>query len=169
MKTQLLSLLFVSALIGLTSCSKKTDYCENGILDGDETEIDCGGGCEACPPYATFTATVDGSPYVASNFFDAGQNGSTIYFTTGGTAGTYVGVTFVGTALNTALPITDANITLASQGIFNYQLTDTGSVVLTAIDTERKIISGRVGFSATAGPTTKTVSNGVFENVRYGN
>jgi len=49
------------AMITVASCTKdnnnKPSHCTNGVKDGDETAIDCGGSCSACAlPTACFTA-----------------------------------------------------------------------------------------------------------------
>lgn len=172
MKIQLASLLLISIFAGLTGCSDNKGTCENGIWDFDagETEIDCGGPCEACPPAATFTATVGGFQYVASSISGYPQGTSGTSVTSSGSSGTTLSFLFVGTTLNASLPITNAHINFTSNS-YNKEISDTGSVVLTAIDTKKKIISGRVSFSATEqqGSGSITVENGVFENVRYGN
>jgi len=172
MKTQSFLIPILASFICLTSCTKNKGTCENGVWDYDagETEIDCGGLCDACPPAGTFTATVEGYSYVASQFYNTGSGGSGISISTEGTSGVFVGFTFVGTSLNIALPITNASTYFPGGDSYSYALTDTGSVVLTSIDTQKKIVSGRVGFSAkkNSGGGTTTVANGVFENVRYG-
>lgn len=170
MKANLLLLLLVPGLLFLTACTKNSnDYCNNGVLDfeGGETEIDCGGDCEACPPAGTFTATVDGYPYVNSSFYNGGSSGTTISIGGQGTAGTSVSFTFVGITTGTQLPITDAYVSIPGSGGYSYELSDTGSVILSSIDTQRQIVSGTVSFSATYGSDQITLSGGVFENVRY--
>ena len=44
--------------IGITSCNNAEETCDNGVMDGTETGVDCGGDCDACPPY---TLMIDGS------------------------------------------------------------------------------------------------------------
>ncbi len=48
----LLSAVLLLTLISISSCKKDTTTnpttCSNGVLDGDETGIDCGGSCTAC-------------------------------------------------------------------------------------------------------------------------
>lgn len=170
MKIQLLLALLIGGVISITGCSKNKGTCENGVLDYDagEIEIDCGGPCEACPPAASFSATVGGFSYVANSISGHPDGTSGIYIGSSGTSGTYVNFTFVGTTLNTSLPITAVAVQLTSS-FYSFELGDTGSVVLTAIDTQRKIVSGRVNFNATetSGSGSTTVQNGVFENVRY--
>jgi hypothetical protein len=34
---------------GPIGCAECSELCDNGVLDGEETDIDCGGACEACP------------------------------------------------------------------------------------------------------------------------
>jgi hypothetical protein len=36
-----------------------TDTCSNGVLDGSETDVDCGGVCEPCPQGAHCTTATD--------------------------------------------------------------------------------------------------------------
>lgn len=160
--------LLVAVFAALTGCTKsKTDYCTDGMLNGDETEIDCGGECEACPPAATLTATTDGYPYVASQFYNGQGGTSAIQIYTQGTAGVNVRFSFVGTTTNTALPITDAELSIPGSGSYDFALGDTGHVVLTAIDIQRKIISGTFSFNVSYIGNKKNVTNGIFENVRY--
>ncbi len=53
-KTQFLLILCMGCLVmfaGINSCTKpndKTNLCTNGVKDGDETAVDCGGSCNAC-------------------------------------------------------------------------------------------------------------------------
>ena len=46
------SLILVSFVFGFISCSDDTNSsgasCFNGIKDGDETNVDCGGSCAPC-------------------------------------------------------------------------------------------------------------------------
>ncbi len=46
--------LLLTGITILNSCKKEhpdTSFCTNKIADGNETAIDCGGSCEACPNY----------------------------------------------------------------------------------------------------------------------
>jgi len=166
-----LFLLLAFAIAGLSACSdeNKPDPCTNGVLDSQvgETEIDCGGPCEPCPPFATLTATLAGFPYVASSIY--GQvSGTAIEIVTYGSSNASIQFSFVGADLNTPLPITDAEF-YDSNDNYTKELSDTGSVRLTSIDAVRKIISGRFSFRGTRNGdiSTKTVQNGQFANVRY--
>ena len=47
--------------IGLIYSEGQSSTCNNGIQDGDETGIDCGGSCPACPPSGSSVWTQDGS------------------------------------------------------------------------------------------------------------
>ena len=159
------------AIAGWGACKdeNKPDFCNNGVLDSQagETEIDCGGPCEACPPTATLTATLAGFSYVASDI-NGQMSGSAIGIYTYGTSGTSIQFSFVGTDLDTPLPITDAEF-YDSNDTYTKELSDTGSVTLTSIDAVRKIVSGRFSFSGTRNfdVMRKTVQNGQFANVRY--
>jgi len=165
----LLACLFCTAFLPACNEDKEKDFCNNGMLDSPagETEIDCGGPCEPCPPAEALSATYLGYSYVA-NSMGGNLSGSAIGINSQGTSGLFIAFTFVGTDLNTALPITGATIDDASS-YYTYELSDTGSVTLTAHDAKRKIISGRFSFSATDyyGSAKTTVQNGVFSNVRY--
>ena len=54
--------LFISFLLIISACQKdpttSTDHCTNGVMDGDETGVDCGGSCDTCvivlPPVDPF-------------------------------------------------------------------------------------------------------------------
>jgi len=165
-------LLLVTGLL-LSSCQDedKTDFCSNGILDspGGETEIDCGGPCEPCPPLAALTATYMGYSWVAYSV-NGSSIGSGIRINASGSNNINIIFTFVGTDLNTMLPVTDAELNdYSNSDYYEKELSDTGSVTLTSHDVVRKIISGRFAFSMTEtyGTTRRTIQNGQFSNVRY--
>lgn len=162
------TLLIVLSTMTITSCKHEViDGCTDGIMNGPETEIDCGGTCAACPPAGTVTATLEGYPFNGAQI-SASQGNNQYGLHVSGTGGTSMQFTCVGSALNTPLPITAAQF---DDGNYNYyyELTDTGSVVITSNDLTRKIFSGHFSFSGTtAGGSYKgKVENGVFENVRY--
>lgn len=170
---KLFYLLFASMLVVATvSCNKEEepspeDTCANGIKDGTESEIDCGGPCEACPPPATFNADFMGFNYVASSVTGY-WNGNGLRIHTEGTGDADIYFNFVGTTLNTPLPITDASAYFDYDN-YHFSLNDTGHVVLTHYDGVRRIMSGTVSFSADYYGDKITVKNGVFNNVRYSN
>lgn len=167
-------ILFFPLIIGMLACNTDpSKFCDNGELDSNkgETEIDCGGECEACPPAATMSATVLGAAYHGASFFVYNYfSGNPIEFGATGTAGANLTLQFVGTELNTNLPITDAEIRPSGEQAYNFELADTGSVRLTSHDPVRHIISGTFSFSVRKnGNDITTVSDGTFANVRYSN
>lgn len=158
----------ICALLLFSNCkTEKKDTCNNGIQDGLETEIDCGGSsCAACPPPATLSATLSGLNYNASTI-DCERNGSHSIQSYGTSSG--IDFSFTITALNTPLPVSAGNFYGDGNG-YNFQLGDTGTVVVTAHDEVKKIISGRFSFSGTSSNSQGTksqVQSGRFDNVRY--
>ncbi len=158
----------VCTLLLFSHCTtKKKDSCSNGILDGVETEIDCGGAsCTACPTPATLSATLSGLNYNASTI-NCERSGSHHIQSYGGSTG--IDFSFTITALNTPLPVSDGNFFGGGDGYY-FQLGDTGTVVVTAHDEVKKIISGRFSFSGTSNNSQVTksqVQSGRFDNVRY--
>ena len=151
----------------VVGCNSTND-CENGVLDGSETEIDCGGDCEPCPADPTLTATVEGVPYVATQFTAGVSGNNAINIGSSGTAGTHVNFTFSGSGLNTYLPITGGTYYNNIQGFsYHFVFGDTGSVYLTSHDELRKIISGHFWYNATGFGASGSINDGHFENVRY--
>lgn len=159
-----------AALIAFASCNPEEtaeETCNNQKLDNGETEIDCGGECEPCPFPATLTCMFDGYTYVASSV-DGNQQGNGISITSDGTAGTNLSFSFSGVTENTSLPIIGAGV-YTLEATHNFELSDTGHVVITSHDQLRKIISGRFSFSLhKSSSEQKYVQEGTFENVRYG-
>jgi hypothetical protein len=171
----LLSLLLLSVIVfSLYSCEKEEDdgsaaLCNNGILDGRETEIDCGGACTACPAAATFECTLGNTDFVSTN-----ARGYIL-----GPSIRIAGVDFEGRPMNfmflrplggdTTIPISGGGFSYKGEP-YSKGSDDTGHVTITAHDTLRKIISGRFGFSGNrvASNSEAAVKDGTFTNVRYG-
>ena len=158
----------VCALLLFSNCAtEKKDNCSNGIQDGVETEIDCGGAsCTACPPPGTLSAILSGLNYNASTI-DCERSGS--HRITSYAGGSAIDFSFTITALNTPLPVSDGTF-YGGGGNFYFQLGDTGTVVVTAHDEVKQIISGRFSFSGTTSNSQGTksqVQSGRFDNVRY--
>lgn len=174
MKRLLLVLSTTILLSGLSSCEKEdgntiadyTKYCGDGIKNGYETEIDCGGDCEACPTPATMTCTLGNTNFTAHTCFGQilGPN-IRIY----GNDNRPVHFMFVPSQLNTELPITALSFAYNGEA-YGLEAGDSGRVVLTYLDTVRKIASGTFYFTGNrvTGPSSASASDGVFTNVRYG-
>lgn len=175
MKKYLLVLFSATLTVGFFSCKKEvdnTELCYNNIKDGDETEIDCGGTfCEPCLPAGRFSCTINGIRGVA-NFTSENAAGQVlgpsvrIYGTNSGNMP--FNFMFIPSELNQPIQISSSNFNYAGEA-YTKSSSDTGTVVITAHDTLRHIISGR--FSLAAQRVTKdtrcTVNNGEFTNVRY--
>lgn len=167
-----LPLLAISFLVfGIYSCEKTgTDtsgLCNNGLLDGEETEIDCGGDCDTCA-VATFKCTLGNTAFNGTD--PKGYIlGPSIRVASVDDQGRPMHFMFLPVALNTPLPI--------SGGAFSYNgepyskgPDDTGHVTITMLDTTRKLISGTFGFSGNrvTNNTVNVVKDGTFTDIRYG-
>lgn len=174
MKRLLLVLSTVVLLSAFSSCEEedgtlvKKDYsslCNDGILNGYETEIDCGGDCDDCPPPATLQCTMGNTSFVAHTCFGQilGPN-IRVY----GNDNRPMNFMFVPSQLNTVLPIHAVSFAYNGEA-YAMEAGDSGRVVVTSLDTLRKIISGTFYFTGNrvTGPNSASVSGGVFNNVRY--
>ncbi len=47
--------------------TSQPSHCQNGVLDGDESDIDCGGACFPCPPASACTGDADCSSSACSS------------------------------------------------------------------------------------------------------
>jgi hypothetical protein len=162
---------------GICSCTKKSEgtavLCDNGVKDGNENEIDCGGACTPCPDKGEFHCTIDGvagsmlyvtkvasGQVLAPSIRVAGQsqNGDIPF-----------NFMFIPSALNTPLPINASTFNYAGEP-YTKGSGDTSTVIVTANDTLRHIISGTFSLGAqriVGTPSRCAVSNGVFTNIRY--
>jgi PKD repeat protein len=78
------TILFTTLIIGfiaiaaVSGCKKENNTpqtCSNGVKDGDETGVDCGGSCTACAvPVACFTADDSVLANASIQFTDCSQN-----------------------------------------------------------------------------------------------
>ena len=163
----LLTTLFLAT--GFYSCEKKvetidTAHCGNGIKDGDEKEVDCGGaGCDACAPRGTFFCNIGNTTFTVPDAIGQVFSPSIRLYANDSRP---LLLMFVPTATNQSLPINYVSFAYRGEA---YTLRDSGSVVLTKLDTVRKIISGTFYVNArrTTSSDTTSIQNGVFENIRY--
>ena len=162
-------------LIGLAAltpgCTKTVDNtasCNNGILDGTETEVDCGGTCTACAPAAVFTANLGGNAFSASQVYWTQSGSSMSIRANTPTVAIAVGLFFKFPVLNQPQVLTSASLNDNENYII--EPGDTSSITVTALDTARKLMSGTFIFHATAPPSNHiSVDSGVFTNIRYQN
>ena len=169
---KIIYIVFLSLFVFASGCKKTTDntaLCNNGVLDGGETEIDCGGPCTACPPAATFTAKLNGL------WFTATSTPKTLYWTQNGPSlsirasnpitAISVGLFFSTPTINQAENLNSASVNYNDNYII--QPRDSSSITVTSIDTLRKTISGTFRFTATAPPSNPMrVDSGTFTNLR---
>lgn len=75
---------------------------------------------------------------------------------------------FIPSAVNQPLPVTSVSFSYNGEA-YAMEAGDRGEVVLTTLDTLRKIASGTFWFTAnrTTGPDSTGALNGVFSNIRY--
>ncbi len=157
-------------VLGIYSCEKETKItaCDNGKKDNDETEIDCGGSCQACPDPAYFRCLTNNIPYVTSNL--SGQK-LTPSIRINANNGSLLNFMFIPNLNSIGQPvvISSANLNFAGEPYNLEPGEDTGSVVLTSIDTLRQIVSGTFSFRAQRITSNQKVyvQEGVFTNVRY--
>ena len=164
----LLILAFIAT--GIYSCEKKTDTakaCSDGILNGGETEIDCGAACAACPANGIVSCTIGNSSFVSANANTYGQilsNSIRIY----GNDGRPFNFMFIPAPVGQPTAVNSVNVTYNGEA-YIMEPGDSGKVVLTALDTLRKIASGTFWFTAgrVTGPDTTSVRDGLFTNIRY--
>ncbi|HLP49287.1 MAG TPA: hypothetical protein VK154_00230 [Chitinophagales bacterium] len=173
MKRLLLVLSTALLLTAISSCEKTDDtgnkndtsLCNDGILNGGETEIDCGAACDDCPPPATMSCTLGNTSFVAHTCYGMilGPN-IRIY----GNDNRPVHFMFVPSQLNVELPINAVSFAYNGEA-YAMEPGDSGRVVLTYLDTVRKIASGSFYFTGNrvTGPNSASVTGGAFANVRY--
>lgn len=176
----LIALLFMTVLYSCQKETNNTALCNNGILDGNETEIDCGGGaCSSCPPAGAFSCEITGVAglvnYTCTNAYgqELGPIPSVRVFGTDA-GGIPFNFMFIPSILNQPLPIIQANFNYGGESYtcpFDSSNLgpNFGSITVIAKDTLRHIISGTFSFNAhrTTGAVICTVDSGVFTNIRY--
>lgn len=172
MRTVFLFLLSFFSLFSMYSCTKETNnnaaLCNNGIKDGNETEIDCNGDCAPCAGVPALSCTLGGTAYISSNVRGQTLNPSIRIYGTD-QEGRPMNFMFIPNQINQPVPIVDVALSFSGEP-YTYGVNDSGSVTITTIDTLRKVISGTFGFSArrVTKNTGVVVTGGVFSNVRYG-
>ena len=171
MKNLYFFLISAFLITGINSCTKtdsKTALCSNGILDGGETEIDCGAACQACPASAVVTCTVGNSSFVSTNPSNTYGQQLAYSIRIYGNDSRPLNFMFVPAPVGQPTPISSVSFTYNGEA-YIIEPGDSGKVILTANDTLRKIASGTFWFTAgrVTGPDTTSVRNGVFTNVRY--
>ena len=177
MKKVLPVLAIAFLLSGFYSCTKEGDttsaLCSDGVMNGKESEIDCGGACTPCPNNATFSCKMNGVGG-ESYFIGATASGQIlgpsirVYSTTAGNRP--LNFMFIPTGLNEPIAISSSNFDYAGEP-YTRTNGDTGHVYISVHDTLRHIISGSFSYNAsriTGGAGVKcVVSEGLFTNARY--
>ncbi len=172
-----LLLVIFSLAVTISSCEKtveKVVNCTNQIKDNDEKEIDCGGSCDPCPDPATMTCDINSYSFVGvSDQTYAGRLGPSLRVYSYSYSSGYLNFMFLPHDVNVPTQLTTGNFIYNGESYTMGQnasgVYDTGTVVITSIDTLRQIMSGTFGFSArrTTGSSSAQATGGVFTNVRY--
>lgn len=171
MKKLLILLSVFISVFTISSCEEEkpdTSFCNNLVKDGNESEVDCGGNCEACPDAAYLNCTLGTSDYTSVNPPTGQILGPSIRVNAVDAEGRPLNFMFIVSGLNQPIQISAATFSYHGNPYVKGEL-DTGTVVITAQDTLRKIISGTFGFRCNrigAGQVA-AASGGVFTNVRY--
>lgn len=159
----------------LSSCgkdeNKKTETCFDGIMNQDETDVDCGGVCSQLCQYITeMSAKINGNAWTADTASAKFTSGSQLFNLNGQKKSSFVpriqlvytgtlslGVHTLGTGTS-YLPDISATITFNS-----------GSMNITKLDSRNSILSGTFSFQCTDTNTGTVyqVTDGVFKNVTY--
>ncbi len=163
-----LAILFLAT--GFYSCEKTTtvdaaSLCTNGIKDTTEAEIDCGGACEPCPSGPEFACKMGNDNFTVTNAYGQILTPSIRIYANDSRPLMFM---FVPTAVNTPLPVNYVSFAYRGEA---WTLRDTlpGNVVLSKLDTIRKIVSGTFYVNArrVTGSDTTSLREGVFNNIRY--
>jgi hypothetical protein len=177
------TLVFVSALIGVSACKKTpaaAATCTDGIKNQHETGIDCGGEC------FSYSATVAGAGNSGWAAISAGNPSTGFVLLSaaadGGNTGVLLqvyNVTAPGTYTINTSPSTgnfmDCDLgPSATQVSYRTDATHTGTITFTKVDRVNKGLSGTFSFTAlqynattgtTGGTATATVTSGSFTDV----
>ncbi|GDX53240.1 hypothetical protein LBMAG27_22870 [Bacteroidota bacterium] len=179
------TLFILSVVIFFSECKKKEpiETCSDGIKNQNETNIDCGGTCDACPlPSPSLSAKIDGNSWAPSGI--PSMPGHAIYSSTNGGALVISGSDYTGTGIAIfTLSISDTcsiqlgNFGLGkSTGLFYflsgpplYCMIDSGEINISKVDTLHNIIDGSFYFDCndTSGTHFHHVTDGVFKNISY--
>ena len=180
------TLFIFSVVIFFSECKKKEpiETCSDGIKNQNETDIDCGGTCDACPspkPVPSISANIDGNPW--SPIVISWMNGQEISCTLSGNELRISGTDFTGTGstkfdltLIDTCGIHIGNFGLSKKTYLFYlnaqPLTcrmDSGEINISKVDTLLKTIDGSFYFDCndTSGIHFHHVTDGVFKNISY--
>ncbi|MBK7855533.1 MAG: hypothetical protein IPJ79_12065 [Bacteroidetes bacterium] len=181
-----LSLIIVSSLV-FCGCKKDsnddnnnnntTETCSDGIKNQDETDIDCGGVCPACPS-PSFSMTVNGTAWAADTLYCdtslIGGNIRTFINAQKISNGTSLQLGFSGNLpLNTLIDLVSPPsgvLVTAKQYIALgtiYSTCTSGKITFTKIDYANKKASGtfsNIALSSSGGQTVN-ITNGSFVNI----
>lgn len=172
MKKFLALLVTMILLTGFYSCEKtedgpSTEFCNNGVKDGLETEIDCGGVCDSCAPFGVVNCTLGNTVFnstrsdrtfgekLGNSFRIHANDGRPMYFM------------FKPEPVGQISPIFAISFEYRGEA-YTLEPGDMGEVVITQYDTLHDLIGGTFWFSAgrVTGPDTTSARNGTFTNIR---
>jgi hypothetical protein len=171
MRIALISLV-IPFLLMLQSCEpeQNTVYvpeptCDDGILNQNELEIDCGGPCKACP--SRMTAKVDGMAWQALGNVTSSTNSGSIIIMAGNSTSTmsmiYTGSFTTGT-FNLASAVYQVTATQTSY------VANGGTITFSQWDNNHKVVSGTFAYTAVETSGTgdqKVITEGTFKYVPF--
>ena len=138
--------------------------CEDGLLNNNEREIDCGGpNCSPCP--ARMTALVNGDAWKLTGANITSQiNGSSIYLSGMDSAFRTISLIHSGSFAPGTYPLLNGLYSTPLQTF----LANEGSLHITEWDTVERFISGYFSFKGFSGPTDSVlVTAGYFSFSPY--
>ena len=168
----LLAISLVAFIALFTSSCQNLEHCDNEKWDPEhgENAIDCGGQCKPCP---TLSAMVMGTPYNASTILPPNDEMGDTIFIHGIGAGigdqrVEIGFQFIVSEANTTQSVTTGGL-IVYYPFEGYEIdeTDTGSVYISEINMQDRLISGQFSFTASNDVQVVSVNNGQFSNVAY--
>ena len=164
---------FVTTFYSCTETNTEPDFsslCNNGLKDGEETEVDCGGDCDSCPPYGVVHCDLGNTVFnsTAANVTFGQILGNSIRIFASDGRPMY----FMFKPEPIGQPASIFALSADYRGeAYTLEPGDMGEVVITEVDTVRNMLSGTFWFTAgrVTGPDTTSARNGVFTNVRLRN
>jgi hypothetical protein len=175
--TKLTQICFLGAAILVAACNKKTEQpaptCFDGIMNGGELGVDCGGPCAPCPTFSTpiFFAAFNGDFINFPNF--TAQYGDTIYLNAY-TDSVQVNLIFKNLTTpdedNLLYPLVPNLAPYVTYNSVNYNNANPAYSVVVLTKNENNKISGLFQLALPHGfnnMDTLRVINGTFENIPY--
>ncbi len=161
----------VAAIFSGCEDEKQQESCFDGIQNQNELGIDCGGYCIDCKLHPKMTAKINGAAWTADTAkLDVSYaEGSSILEINAKTSTTYpsMSLIYVGSLTVGTYPL---NSSTSYTNDFNSSVAfmNSGTITFSEIKTYERILKGTFSFTcSTQGGTAYTISEGVFEDIKY--